>query len=354
MGRFQAWLARMISELLDLTPNEGEIQRQRWASLVRTKGLPCEDWPSIYRAELEEARESDDTVVSATLESVMEADGGLWAASEPAIHEVWTREANRARNTDDAAMKKATLLKVLEARQALYARLRQETFYRAKILVTCLISLILGVVMLLTAICWVTEEPLSRTRNAALALCAGWMGGSFTWLLRNRKLVETATLASLREISRWPYTAFRAGFGAVSALILFIILSAGILPNATSRLFDGEATSEETARAVEVLRGILSAQDGSQEAALARFRNEVRFAHRAGAAVRWDAGDNVWLEHLGLSKKPVESYSIREALRRTSDAFWMMVLLCILAGFSETLVVGVMESTLKKLSGLGG
>jgi hypothetical protein len=351
------WFRAFLSDPLDLIPGEGEMRRQRWAALGEDAG-GCPDWPEIYQKELERARELTSAVeLQMALRTALKTDGNLWAAADAETHREWAQEAEAVAAKEAEAEMRAVLVEILKARQGFYSRLRQETFYRGKVLLLSLASLLLAMGTLLVMVGTLRSEGLSRLEGVCVALAAGWVGGSFTWLLGNRRTVGEASLPVLREVSRWTYPISRGLIGAVSAFVLFVALSSGMLPGTSERLLDGEATREEMERAADSFRYITKAA-GVEESAVApvmeKFREQVKTAYQPGAAAHWTQADQRWMEKVGLAAAGGETYVIRETLRRTGDAFWMLVLLCILAGFSETLVPAMVDTSLKKLTGLGG
>jgi hypothetical protein len=351
------WIHAFMSDPLDLIPGEGEMRRQRWAALGEDADQ-CPDWPEIYKKELDKAGALTARVeLLMALRTSLKTDGNLWAAADAETHRAWTQEAEAVVAKGTEAEMRAVLVEILKARQSFYSRLRQETFYRGKVLLLSLLSLLAAMGTLMAMVGMLRSEGLSRLEGVCLALAAGWVGGSFTWLLGNRRTVGDASLPVLREVSRWTYPISRGLIGAVSAFVLFVALSSGMLPGTSERLLDAEATREETERAADSFRYITKAA-GVEESAVApvmeKFREQVKTAYQSGAASHWSQTDQTWMERVGLPAAGGETYVIRETLRRTADAFWTLVLLCILAGFSETLVPALVDSSLKKLTGLGG
>jgi hypothetical protein len=260
----------------------------------------------------------------------------------------------------DAARMKAVLNAVLRARQCCYATLRQETFYRGKVLLLSLFFLALAVFGLLIYVSRLpSQNTLGIMQGAWMALLAGWAGGSFTWLLANRRSVGNSNLDVLREISRWPYNLSRGAIGAVSGLVLFIALTAGVIPSPTEKLFNPAVSSTEMDRALEAFRALASTAASADPKAdlaqaTARFATEIRSAFQEpGKSVPgWTRSDQEWLRVSGL-KAPdaAATYAIRETLRRDTNALWLLLFLCLLAGFSETLAPSLLDASVKKLGG---
>ena len=349
-------LKSIILDPFDLTPGEAEIRKHRWAVLGGTSGQEP-DWPEIYSAEIKCARalnSAEDLAIA--LRTSLSSDGKFWSLSEPDIHQAWVKSVDDALAGKFVETMRATLAEVLTARQAFYARVRQETFYRGKVLILSLASLLAAVALLLGSVARLNGDSLNRIDAIVLSLVGGWVGGSFTWLLGNRRTVGNATLSALREVSRWPYTLSRGAIGAISSLVLFLAMSSGVLPSPGERLMDAEATTAEIERATQAFRSLAIAT-GNEEAKLSivmsRFTAELRSAFQPGARSRWNQTDQQWMQGMGLIRGNGETFSIREALRRSTDAFWLFVMLCVLAGFSESLAPALVDSSLKKLTGLG-
>jgi len=338
---------------LDLKPSEREIRIQRGAALGTTGVTP--DWAELYRKELTDVATIPGDRLAIALKTALTSDGELWAASEPAVVERWKKEiADVTGDQVDDSRRRAVLIGILTARQAFYARLRQETFYRGKVLLISLLSQVLAIVSLLLYLALLpAANELGRIHGAGLALISGWMGGAFTWLLSNRRAVESSSLGVLREISRWPYTVFRAGIGAVSGLILFIALTVGVIPNPTEKLLDARVSSGEVDRAIQAFTAMTSTRPPAEIAhAKARFRTALdsAFKERANGGPIWSSPDQNWLRHSGIVDSPeMWTYTIRDTLRRETNPLWLLIFLCLISGFSETLAPSLLDGALKKI-----
>jgi len=355
-------LKEIIMDPLDLTPGEGEIRNQVWSANCRDDNGLKQDWPSIYKAELDYVDKSTvPAELAAMLRNLTKDEATYWAATDAKGYGVWKSAAEEALEKSEPVAIRATLRGALCAQQAFYARLRQATYYRGKVLLLSLASLLAAVLSLVAFIYSLRDQQaLTGLQGVQLALLAGWVGAAFTWMLANRKAVDTSAFMVLREISRWPYTISRGAIGSVSAMVLFIAMSAGVLPNPADKLLRTELTSDEWTAATDTFRTLAAAstvpagatKDAELAKATAAFAKDVQraFLPVAGQAPFWTRTDQEWLAASGFPRAEASAavsptYTIREKLRRQSNAFWLLLFICLVAGFSETLAPSLLDKS---------
>jgi hypothetical protein len=337
----------------DLSPGERIIREQRWAEVGGTGDVP--EWPIIYKQELDRAEALNEADVILALNQAVTSVGNEWAAAQPDAQQTW---AEKITNHKAAPLpeKKALLRQFLAARQAFYANLRQETVYRGKTILLSSISLAWGLLTLLACLTFLGVKQadtgsLSSAQGSVLAAACGWAGGAFTWLTANRRAVATSSIGTLREISRWPYTISRAMIGSFAGFVIYAALAANVIANPTPALFADRASIEEKDRAREIFRGLLASAKVPPDTAANAEMQLLRDLDTKFREVRLRS-DREWLQMIPTADPQAVhplTTAVANSLQRSTNPFWMLVFVCILAGFSETLVPSLLETSGKKL-----
>jgi hypothetical protein len=255
-----------------------------------------------------------------------------------------------------------------------FAILRQEREYRTNTINFSMRLFLISLVALFLAFWSVDREVLdvqSWLGSWWIVALAGLAGASFSWLTGLRSSIREKDLDALKELSRPTYSILRLCIGVGGALVLYCALRGGFISGAIFPTLDVTQSEERLTKVTQAFRAIVKAetscgpaeQDKNREAlitsAVENFKSQLLIHVKDRKAVLTD-GD--WIRAAGVQRREGQTGSganasmltlctqmpaartISSALLPQPGTLALLLFWSFVAGFSEKLVPGILDS----------
>jgi hypothetical protein len=179
------------------------------------------------------------------------------------------------------------------------------------------------------------------------AATAGILGAGFSQLTSIQARVVNATVEQVKAMSKLGYILARAMVGAGAGLIMFYLLQSGLLGGAFFPTFIQSADELiEVRKEAELIKVPESGNQSAESSAIETPIVELNLTDSSGNSdqLKEDSSKN----H-GVSQDIEVDYDIG-TLSRPAQGLSLLIIWCLLAGFSEKLIPGILNNKAKKLT----
>ena len=309
------------------SPEAAALDKAR--ALIARRDQPGAQWSDAYECEQVLARLAPEADLRPELLKSLEALKLLDAPLAARFEQEYARIDGAS---FDAAGARGLLARILgdlrwESAQRYFVR-RLAIIYARRLVLAFGVAMAAALTLVTMEVYWENwRGGEARFSGFAMAVCAGFLGASFSMLTRQRDFAVTAKLETMRTFTGYPMILLRIGVGVGAAAILYFLFAAGLIAGQVFPDLNGIGFAS-----------VGAPQEAANAAALATLNRLAPLLNEAQAQI--DAGKaQAALALLDEGRALLAAQPDRALGRFVPNAdLSKLVVWCFVAGFSEQFV----------------